>query len=286
MLAESIFYVTVTAYAVASALFFSHLARSGGSVRAGKAAPQVLGVAASFHAGYVCLASIMTNVCPVKSIHYVASVAALMAAGLYLLLRRRWRIDALGAFVAPVCLTFVLGSRFVGVPDQGVGGWLLAFHVTVNVLGDAFFLLACGAAVLYLVEERRLKQKRAASLFGRLPPLDALDRAEHLLLWTGFALLTLGIVSGTVWARRIETGSPAEAARALLAYGSWVLFASVLVLRASLGWRGRRAAYGTIAGFLLAVAVLVVYLVRGPAGVGSSHLAAADIHDVANGGAL
>jgi ABC-type uncharacterized transport system permease subunit len=264
MIAEIIFYVTVALYAVASALFFAHLARSGGSVRAGKAAPRVLAVAAVFHTGYVCLASIMTNVCPVRSIHYVASVAALMATGLYLLLRRRLRIDALGAFVAPVCLTFVLGSRFVGAPDQGVGGWLLAFHVTVNVLGDAFFLLASGAAVLYLVEERRLKQKRAASLFGKLPALDALDRAEHLLLWTGFALLTLGIVSGTVWAHRIETGSPAEAARALLAYGSWVLFAGVLVLRAALGWRGRRAAYGTIAGFLLEVAVLVFYLVRGP----------------------
>jgi ABC-type uncharacterized transport system permease subunit len=40
------------------------------------------------------------------------------------------------------------------------------------------------------------------------------------------------------------------------------------VLRALLGWRGRRAAYGTIAGFLFAVAVLVVYLVRGPLGGG------------------
>ncbi len=264
MIAEIIFYATVALYAVASALFFAHLARSGGSVRAGRAAPLVLGGAALFHTGYVCLASIMTNVCPVKSIHYVASVAALMAAGLYLLLRRRLHIDALGAFVAPVCLTFVLGSRFVGTPDQGVGGWLLAFHVTVNVLGDAFFLLASGAAVLYLVEERRLKQKRATNLFGKLPALDALDRAEHLLLWTGFALLTLGIVSGTAWAHRIETGSPAEAGRALLAYGSWVLFAGVLVLRAALGWRGRRAAYGTIAGFLLEVAVLVFYFVRGP----------------------
>src|SRR5215471_1303896 len=233
MLAELIFYATVTAYAVASALFFAHLARSG-SIRAGRAAPRVLALAAVFHLGYVCLASIMTNVCPVKSIHYVASVAALAATGLYLLLRVRWNIDALGAFVAPVALTFVLGSRFVGSPDQGVGGWLLAFHVTVNVLGDAFFLLASSAAVLYLVEERRLKKKRAANLFGKLPPLDALDRAEHLLLWTGFALLTIGIISGTAWAHRIETGSPAEAARALLAYGSWVLFAGVLVLRASL----------------------------------------------------
>jgi len=284
MLPEIIFYATVTAYAVASALFFAHLARSG-SIRAGKVAPRVLGLAALFHAGYVCLASIMTNVCPVKSIHYVASVAALVATAVYLLLRVRWNIDALGAFVAPVSLTFVLGSRFVGAADQGVGGWLLAFHVTVNVLGDAFFLLASAAAVLYLIEERRLKKKRAASLFGKLPPLDALDRAEHLLLWTGFALLTLGIISGTAWAHRIETGSPAEAARALFAYGSWVLFAAVFIVRAALGWRGRRAAYLTIAGFVFVVGVLVVYLVRGPTVV-QPPVAAGTVQEGALGGGL
>jgi ABC-type uncharacterized transport system permease subunit len=283
MLIELIFYATVTSYAVASALFFAHLAKSGASVRAGKAAPRVLTAAVLFHLAYVVFASLVTNVCPVKSVHYVASVAALNAAALYLLVRGWLRIDALGAFVAPVCLTFVLGSRFVGSPDQGVGGWLLAFHVTVNVLGDAFFLLASGAAVLYLVEERRLKKKRAASV--KLPALDSLDRAEHLLLWTGFALLTMGIVSGTAWAHRIETGSPAEAARALLAYGSWVLFAGVLVLRASLGWRGRRAAYGTIAGFLLTVAVLIFYLVRGSVAV--PHSAALDaVSSGASGGAF
>ena len=285
LLAELVFYVTVTAYAVASALFFAHLARSGGSVRAVAVAPRVMRVAVFFHATYVVLASVVANVCPVKSIHYVASVAALMAATVYLMLRRRLSIDALGAFVAPVCLTFVLGSRFVGVADQGVGGWLLAFHVTVNVLGDAFFLLACGAAVLYLVEERRLKQKRAASIFGKLPPLDALDRAEHVLLWTGFALLTLGIVSGTAWAHRIETGSPAEAARALFAYGSWLLFAAVFIIRA-FGWRGRRAAYLTIAGFVFAVGVLVYYVVRTPGGTGTHSASVDTIHQGALGGRL
>jgi len=37
---------------------------------------------------------------------------------------------------------------------------------------------------------------------------------------------------------RIETGSPAEVARALFAYGSWLLFAAVFIVRAALGWRG------------------------------------------------
>jgi ABC-type uncharacterized transport system permease subunit len=263
---EFVFYATVVAYAGATALFFRYLAKPAGGATAGRIGPRVLGLAAVLHAAYVCLASIIANVCPVKSIHFVASIAALLATGLYLAMRRRWNIDALGAFVAPVALTFVLGSRFVGVADQGIGGGFLALHVTVNVLGDALFFLAGGTAVLYLVEERRLKQKRASSVFGKLPPLDALDRAEHRFLLTGFPLLTLGIITGTAWAHRIETGSPAELARAIFAFCTWVLFAGVLVLRALLGWRGRRAAYGTIAGFLFAVAVLVVYLVRGSLG--------------------
>jgi ABC-type uncharacterized transport system permease subunit len=266
MWAELVFYATVAAYAVATALFFHYLARPSASPKAALAAPRVLGLAVLFHAGYVLTASISQNVCPVKSVHFVASIAACMAAALYLVLRRRARIDALGAFVAPVALTFVLASRFVGAPDRVAYGGLLAFHVTVNVIGDALFLLASGAAVLYLVEERRLKEKRPASLLGKLPPLDALDRAEHRLQLIGFPLLTLGIISGTAWAHRVESGSPAELARTLFAYATWVLFGGVLVLRAMLGWRGRRAAYGTIAGFLFAVAVLVVYLVRGPMG--------------------
>jgi hypothetical protein len=36
----------------------------------------------------------------------------------------------------------------------------------------------------------------------------------------------------------------------------------VLLLRAAAGWRGRRAAYGTIAGFGFTVLVLLLYLVR------------------------
>jgi ABC-type transport system involved in cytochrome c biogenesis permease subunit len=43
---------------------------------------------------------------------------------------------------------------------------------------------------------------------------------------------------------------------------TWVVFAAVLVLRIAAGWQGRRAALGTIMGFLCALAVLVGYVVQ------------------------
>jgi ABC-type uncharacterized transport system permease subunit len=143
---------------------------------------------------------------------------------------------------------------------------LLPLHVTANVVGDALFLLASGAAAMLLFQERRLKAKRGASVFGRLPPLDALDRASHTFLLGGFLFMTIGVAIGTVWVSKLHVGSPAEFVRMLLGYVSWGIFSGVLLLRATLGWRGRRAAYGTLAGFACALLVILLYLL----GIGSA----------------
>ena len=134
------------------------------------------------------------------------------------------------------------------------------------MLGIALFVLAGAAAVLYLLQERRLKSKRPGGK-GQLPALDALDRAEHRFLVAGFPLLTVGILSGTFWARQLEFGTADEVGRIVFGYATWLLIASVLLLRAAAGWRGRRAAYGTIAGLLCAGMVLVFYLVRPAASI-------------------
>ena len=262
MPADAVFTATVTVYTVACALFFHQLASRTSSALAARAAPWTLGAALALHAVYLVVASLVTRVCPVASVHFAFSVAALPAGGVYLLLRRRANIEPVGAFVAPFGLFAALGLRFAGAPDKQLGGGLLALHVTANLLGDALFLLASAAAVLYLVQEKRLKRKKRAAMVLRLPPLDALDRAVHRFLLSGFPLLTLGILTGTVSAGRIESGTPAEIARVAFAYATWFLFASVLLLRTVAGWRGRRAAWGTIAGFVCAMAVLVVYSLR------------------------
>ncbi|MEO5730930.1 MAG: cytochrome c biogenesis protein CcsA, partial [Byssovorax sp.] len=107
-----------------------------------------------------------------------------------------------------------------------------------------------------------IKAKKLPAGRSVLPPLDTLDRAVHRFLVAGFPLLTLGIISGTYWARKLESGSPDEVVRTIFGYATWLLIAGVLLLRAAAGWRGRRAAYGTIAGLACATTVLVIYLVR------------------------
>lgn len=263
-LATFAFALGALAYTASLVLFFAELVRPGRGLPGGRFAPHLLGVAGLLHGASITLASFVAHVCPVESVHFALSVASLVTVFGYLAARIRYRIDAVGAFVAPVGLTFLLATRFLqlGPPAAKLPPMFLALHVAANVIGDALFLLACVTAGLYLFAEKRLKQKRVTAVLGRLPSLDALDAAEHRFLLIGFPLLTLGIVSGTAWAHKLAAGASSELLRAAFAYLTWLVFAGVLLLRAVAGWRGRRAAVGTLLGFFFAVLVLVVYLVR------------------------
>lgn len=265
------FGIALLFYGAASALFYLQIARLRGTgivetegEKRVELAPRLLALGAIGHAGYVVLASLVAHVCPVHSVHFVLSIASLFSIAAYLTLRRRFRIQALGLLVAPLGLAFLLGTFFLGkpMPEPRLSPVFITLHVLANLLGVALFLLAGGAAGLYLVQERRIKAKKLPAGRSVLPPLDTLDRAVHRFLVAGFPLLTLGIVSGTYWAQKLETGSPDEVMRTIFGYATWLLIAGVLLLRAAAGWRGRRAAYGTIAGLACATAVLVIYLVR------------------------
>jgi ABC-type uncharacterized transport system permease subunit len=260
---DALFFVTAGTYAAACVLFVAFLVNDGFALGV-RLAPRLVGAGALLHAAHIVVSSLVWHVCPVEGIHFAMSVVSLLACALYLVMRRRYRIDVVGAFVAPLALTFLLASRLVAAtePAERYRSTILPLHVTANLLGYAWFSLAFAAAIAYLLQEKRLKEKRLEGIFRRLPALDALDRAEHRFLLVGFPLFTIGIMTGTYWAHEVEAGSVTDIARAILGYATWGLFAAVLGLRAVAGWRGRKAAYGTIAGFAFAVLVLIVYWIK------------------------
>jgi ABC-type uncharacterized transport system permease subunit len=266
-LANWLFGVTAAVYLTASVLFVSELLGHGGPIA--RAAPSLVAIGVPLHAAHIVLWSLVLHVCPVEGIHFALSVVSMFVCFAYVLALLRYRVDVVGAFVAPQALAFLLASRFLGSvgAEPRLRSALLPFHVVSNVLGIALFTLACAAAVAYLLQEHRLKHKQLGDV-DRLPAVDALDRAEHRFLVAGFPLLTIGILTGTIWAREVESGGVAAMARAGLSYAAWLLIGTVLILRAAAGWRGRRAALGTILGFGLTMLVLAIYLARSLLGAG------------------
>jgi len=131
-------------------------------------------------------------------------------------------------------------------------------HVLLAFLGDAMFAIACSASVLYLIQERRLKAHRGRGVLRHLPSLERLDQVSHTCLKWGLILLTLGIVTGIVWAHEAwGQGFWLSDAKVLMTLLVWALYMVLLQGRMTAGWRGRWAAQLTIAGF----AVIVVSLV-------------------------
>jgi len=260
------FYLGVIAYSVAATLFFLDLARKDGSNVRAQWAPRLLALGGALHAVYVITASFLSHICPIDSLRFALSFSALIAVGAYLVLRDRLRLFALGAFIAPIALTFLVGAQFVEKSSEavlGVSRTLLMFHIAANVLGVGLFLIAGAAGSVYLVQEHRLRtKKRVVGGGSRLPPLDSLDLTAHRLLLAGFPLLTFGVVTGAVFTHQLTSFGSADFMRSFLGYATWLMLGAVLVLRKTAGFRGRKAAYGTIAGVLCMLIVMLIYAAR------------------------
>ena len=260
-LASAALYFTLVAYSTAATLFFVDLARREYSPEGNLWASRVLMTGAVIHAAQIFIASFATDTCPVESLPFALNLSALLTVVAYVLIRRRWRVDALGVAVVPIALAFIVGGQFVsaGPTVEHLPRGLLAVHIASNLMGLGLFLLAGAAGAFYIVQEKRLKAKRMPS---RLPALNALDITEHRLLLAGFPLQTLGAISGAAFLSDLHM-SQAQLLQVILAYGTWVLVAAVLLVRATLGWHGRRTAYGTVAGAACVVLVLFLYILRG-----------------------
>jgi ABC-type transport system involved in cytochrome c biogenesis permease subunit len=81
--------------------------------------------------------------------------------------------------------------------------------------------------------------------------LDLLDSSGYACIVTGFTMLTIGLVSGMVYAKfvwgRFWAWDPKEVWSAI----SWIFYAVLLHERLAVGWRGRRAAVMAIVGFVV-----------------------------------
>jgi cytochrome c-type biogenesis protein CcsB len=218
-------------------------------------ATAALALGAGFQAVALLLEALKAGNMPVASFaQSLAFLAWLIAlAGLVAIVRLR--LVLVGALVAPA-VAMVLGaaSLMAGHADHSLpqalrSAWL-PVHVTLASLGQALFVLSAGVSLLYLLKESRLKARRPLEISdSRLPSLESLDRINYHLLMLGFALLSLAIVTGALWAAatwgRFWSWEPVESWSLVW----WILYAALLQSRLAIGIRGRRAARLTIALF-------------------------------------
>ena len=198
---------------------------------------------------------------PVTNLHESLSFFAWMIIGVLLIASLKYKIKVLGAFLSPVALilmlfAYALPKEIVPLAPVLKSFWH-PFHVIFAFMGNAIFALAFCCGLMYLIQEHQLKAKKIGAITRRLPSLKVLDDLNYQSLTYGFPLLTLGIITGAIWAEyawgRYWNWDPKETWSLI----TWLLYAALLHQRLTVGWRGRKAAIMAIAGFS---AVLFTFL--------------------------
>jgi cytochrome c-type biogenesis protein CcsB len=191
---------------------------------------------------------------PVTNLHESLSFYAWMIIGVLLIANLKYRIKVLGSFLTPIALilmlfAFALPKEILPLAPVLRSFWH-PFHVLFAFLGNAIFALAFCCGVMYLIQEHQLKSKRIGAITKRLPPLKVLDDLNYQAMTFGFPLLTLGIITGAIWAEyawgRYWNWDPKETWSLI----TWFFYAAMLHQRLTVGWRGRKAAIMAIVGFL------------------------------------
>jgi ABC-type uncharacterized transport system permease subunit len=264
-----LFPATVALYAVACVLSFSHLfgpspgeRKDGGSSGLSRAARWALLLAFLSHAidiGWLCTVGLH----PVVNAKEAVSFFAWLCCGVYLFVSTRYKGSAIGVVIVPVTLVLDLAARLGPSPEyRGAASLLAVVHITLASAGTALFAVAAGGAILYLIEERNLKQHRAGRLWGKAPALETLDTLNRRCIAAGFSMFTVALITGAAWLLQRPGGHGLLSPQYVLASIAWILYAGLIAARLSIGFRGRRAAVLTVAGAVTAIGVLLVYFVR------------------------
>jgi cytochrome c-type biogenesis protein CcsB len=132
--------------------------------------------------------------------------------------------------------------------------WLIA-HVITCFLGYAAFAVAFGVSIMYLIKSKA-KPASKKGVAVHIPSSGLLDELTHQLVMFGFLFLTIGIITGAVWAKQAWTRYWSWDPKETWSLITWLIYAALLHFRMMRGWRGKRIAVISIVGF---AAVLFTY---------------------------
>ncbi|MDE1156218.1 MAG: cytochrome c biogenesis protein CcsA [Acidobacteriaceae bacterium] len=191
--------------------------------------------------------------------HETLSMLGLLLAVSFLALTERYKTVLFGIFLLPLTVLLTIAPAFHSSTERIAypfirTGWLL-LHVALLLAAYAALFLSLTASLLYLYQERRLKQKRPPQSRSWLPPLATTDQIAVKALLFGLPCMTAGLLIGSIVA--LQTIGPSFFAdpKVLLSFAMWLAYVLMIWIRRHSGLRGRRAVYLSSFAFLFVLAV-------------------------------
>lgn len=192
--------------------------------------------------------------CPINSLFDVLVFMSWSILLIYLIVGPAYHLSLLGAFTSPLVFLVLLVAQLgpVGPPATGRFSrdpWV-ELHASLTLIAYGAFALAAVAGLMYWVQDRQLKRRKAGALLYNLPPITDLGIANARLLWLGFFLLTAGFAAGFL------SGMQVNSAKFFASLGIWACYGVILVLRRARRLPPRRTAAASMGVFGLVLATL------------------------------
>jgi cytochrome c-type biogenesis protein CcsB len=211
-----------------------------------------------------------------------------------LLVERSWPSPIVAAAATPMGLGCIAFASFA-LPDQlqsaaplvpALRSSWLVMHVSVIMVSYAALLVGSLLSFAVLVTDRGealelrsssigsggFRQSVAATEGGvlqlqsvQLSTTEQLDSLSYRTITVGFLMLTVGIVSGAVWANEAWGSYWSWDPKETWALICWLVYAAYLHTRLSRGWQGRRPALVAVVGL---VVIAVCYIGVNLLGIG------------------
>lgn len=193
---------------------------------------------------------IATERAPWGNLYEFGTAATFVLLFAYLTLVRLWKLSWLAPLITGFAVIVLGLSMTVYVPAgplvPALQSYWLVIHVAAVGIAAAIFAIAALISALYLLRDG----KPDTGLWRRIPSTEALDQLSFKLHAAGFILWTFGtLIAGPIWAQESWGRYWNWDAKEVWALITWIIYAGYLHARATVGWRGRRAAIIAIVAF-------------------------------------
>jgi ABC-type transport system involved in cytochrome c biogenesis permease subunit len=254
-------FVPLLLYAAALIGYAWHFARRHPVV--GRTATTLLVFAAVVHTFVIGMQTMELGHVPVAGATSAISTFVWLLALAYLYTEMTTDERAMGVFILPLLVALQAIPAFrpgAEVPSAVLQGPLFGIHVSSLLFAYASFALACVIGITYVLLFKEIKAKHLGFFYARLPSLQVLDHMNQVAIVIGWVFLTVGIVSGVVWAAQAQggyAGDPRVQAmhvqdpKIFVALVCWFVYSFELFAARRIGWGGRRAAYLSTVGFAI-----------------------------------
>ncbi len=161
-----------------------------------------------------------------------------------------YRHSLMGAFTAPIALSFTLAglSSYQPATNRSLEhNFWNELHAALALMSYGAMALAFVAAIMFLLMDRLLKQHTQMSLVWKLPPVQHLSQSIRRLLIAATALLGAGIFCG------YKMTTPPAPAKLLIIWAILTTYLCILLYEYWRGMSARRAAWAALIAFFLPV---------------------------------